>query len=303
MTIQQLRYIVEVSKCSTISKAAENLYMTQPALSKAIKALEDEFEIVILERSSSKIVLTRQGKEFVAYAKQVLESIDQMEQTFASKEKKQHRFTISTQHFAFTIKAFISLVNELGEENYNFSFRECITDDIIEDVASGVSDVGVLFITPSSEKYLLKTLKEKKMEFHKLIEIQPHVFLGKNHPLAKEEIIYPEQLADYPLIAFGMGSNSVSFSKESKTFSSAKQKITLYDRSVAPHLIAKTNGYNIGTGCIIDDMPGDNMVSVPLGGTKEVMNVGWVCSKDSEPTAITTRFFEIVNEVLDKMKK
>ena len=88
MTIQQLRYIVEVSKCSAISKAAENLYMTQPALSKAIKALEDEFEIVILERSSSKIVLTRQGKEFVAYAKQVLESIDQMEQTFASKEKK-----------------------------------------------------------------------------------------------------------------------------------------------------------------------------------------------------------------------
>ena len=58
MTLQQLRYIVEVSKCSTISKAAQSLFLTQPTLSKAIKDLEEELGICILERGSSKTRFT-----------------------------------------------------------------------------------------------------------------------------------------------------------------------------------------------------------------------------------------------------
>lgn len=302
MTIQQLRYIVELSKCNSISKAAENLYMTQPALSKAIKALEDEFDISIIERTSSKIVFTQQGLEFVAYANQIVERIDHMEHTFASKEKKSHRFSISTQHYAFTIKAFINLVNELSSENYNFSFRECTTDEIIEDVASGISDMGVLFLSPSSEKYLTKTMKEKNLVFHPILRRYPHVFLGDNHPLAHNDVIYPEQLADYPLVTFGIGSNSVSFSKESKVFSSAKQMITLYDRSVAPHLLAKTNGYNIGTGCIIDDMPGGHMVAVPLGGSEELMDIGWISQKNKELSPLANKYLNLLADVLAEMK-
>lgn len=301
MTIQQLRYIVEVSKCNTISKAAENLYMTQPALSKAIKSLEDEFDIVILERNNSKIIFTPQGLEFVMYAKQVLERIDSMEQHFISKEKKVQRLFVSTQHFSFAIKAFVDIVNLTSDENFKFDFKECVSDDIIENVSNGQSDIGLLYMTPSSEKYLCKLIKDKKLVFTPLKQFKPHVFLRKDHPLANCDIIYPSQLTVYPIIHFGIGSNSVSFTSECREFSSAKQIITLYDRSVAPHLISRTNCYHIGTGCIIDGMPGENMTSIPLGGTKEFMNIGWISLKNEPLSDMAKKYMDLVKDIVDNL--
>ncbi len=141
-------------------------------------------------------------------------------------------------------------------------------------------------------------LKDKKLIFTSLKQVKPHVFLRKGHPLSNCDVIYPHQLAAYPLISFSVDSNSVSFCPDNREFSKAKQIITLHDRSVAPHLISHTNGYNIGTGCIIDDMPGGNMISIPLGDNREMMNIGLISLKNEPLSDIAKKYLALVKNVL-----
>ena len=135
MTLQQLRYVVTIAEIGTISKAAEELFVSQPSLTKALKELEKEMQITIFDRTNKGIHVSREGEIFLGYARQVLEQAALIEEKYKHKSGGKQEFCISTQHYSFAVNAFVDLIKEYGSENYDFSLRETQTYEIIDDVA------------------------------------------------------------------------------------------------------------------------------------------------------------------------
>ena len=160
MTLQQLKYIIKTVECGSISEAAKQLFISQPSLSNAVKELEAELGIEIFSRSAKGIVLSVDGAEFLAYARQVIEQAELLEQRYKDKKPSRQLCSVSTQHYSFSVKAFVNLVRQTGVDEYEFTLRETRTYEIIEDVKNMRSEIGVLYLNSFNEKVVTKLLLE-----------------------------------------------------------------------------------------------------------------------------------------------
>lgn len=145
MTLQQLKYVVTVADKGTISEAAKELFISQPSLTNAIKELEQDMQITIFHRTNKGIVVSNEGDEFLAYARQVLEQANLLEEKFLNVKKQSSRFSVSCQHYSFAVNAFVDVIREFGGNQYDFTLRETQTYEIIEDVSRLKSEIGVLY--------------------------------------------------------------------------------------------------------------------------------------------------------------
>ena len=156
MTLQQLKYMITVAEKGSITEAAKTLYISQPSLSEAIKEVEKETGITIFIRRRSGAVPTKEGMEFLGYARQVLEQMDILNSRYIDYGTAKQRFCVSTQHYTFTANAFVELVRKYGHEHYEFILNETQTHQIIEDVRNRFSDLGILFLSSENEGTLCR---------------------------------------------------------------------------------------------------------------------------------------------------
>ena len=185
ISLQQLRYIIEVAECGSINAASQQLYVSQPTLSTTIKDTEQELGISIFNRTNRGITLTNEGTEFIGYARQILQQFDLFEARYSnSNSAAKGRLCVSSQHYAFCVHAFVDLAEECDEEEYNFSLRETRTAEVIDDVKEFRSEIGVLYLSEFNRKVLTKAFSDAGLTFTPLFEAHPHVFVGSNHPLA-----------------------------------------------------------------------------------------------------------------------
>lgn len=279
MKLNQLRYIVEVARCGSINEAAKKLYITQPSLSTAIKELEEEFNIKVFIRTTKGVSLTTEGIEFLGYAKQILDQAELLEQHYNNKIPSKQLCSISTQHYAFAVNAFVNLIKRNHTNEYEFTLRETRTHDIITDVANLRSEVGILYLNDFNQKVIKRLLKENQLTFSPLFEAAPHVFISTQHPLSGQSIISLEELDDYPYLSFEQGEyNSFYFSEEILSTIYHKKSIHVSDRATLFNLLHGLNGYTISTGVLSTDLNGSDIASIPLA-TDERILVGWITSQ------------------------
>ncbi|MEG2929464.1 MAG: LysR family transcriptional regulator [Oscillospiraceae bacterium] len=300
MTLQQLKYVVEVSKCNTISKAAQSLFLTQPTLSKSIKDLEEELGIKILERGSSKTRFTPQGTELLCYARQLLSQAQEIEKHFSNSEIEKKRFSVSTQHYAFAVKAFISLLQEEQSKDFEFAFRECKTHEIMEDVFTKKSDVGIMFLSDATSRYLGRMFQAKDAEFNELKYFTAHIFVRKNHPLTQFKLVSAKQLEDYTCIDYERDTSAVSLAQSGEVNHAPKRIVYVRDRATCENIIAATDCYAIGTGCLAKGITHENITAVPLEDVSRRMTVGWIRLKSTPVTGLLASYIEKLNETLSQ---
>lgn len=278
MTLQQLKYIIKIVEFGSITEAAKQLFITQPSLSSAVKELEKELGIEIFSRSAKGIALTVDGAEFLSYARQVVEQAELLEQRYKDKEPSRQLCSISTQHYAFSVNAFVELVRECNTGEYEFTLRETRTYDIIQDVKNMRSEIGILYLNHFNEKVVSKLLKENRLEFHPLFDAAPHVFVSSTNPLSAKGSVTLEDLRDYPCLSFEQGEfNSFYFSEEILSTVYHKKSIHVSDRGTLFNLLIGLNGYTLSTGVLSPDLNGVDIVSVPLvTDTDEKMRIGWI---------------------------
>ena len=258
MTLQQLKYIVTVAETGTITEAANQLYISQPSLTNAIHELEKEMHITIFHRSNKGICLSKEGEDFLGYARQVLEQASILEDKYKKNNGGKKKFCVSTQHYSFAVNAFVDLIQEYGQEEYDFSLRETQTYEIIEDVAHMRSEIGILFLNEFNETVLQKILKSNDLKFHELYVARPHVFLSSHHPLAQKSVITNEELQQYPYLSFEQGEhNSFYFSEEIFSPSERKKNIRVRDRATLFNLLIGLNGYTVCSGIIDKNLNGE----------------------------------------------
>ena len=266
MTLQQLKYADRVAETGSISEAARQVFVTQPTLTESIRALEEELRVAIFTRSSRGVTVTREGEEFLASARQILDDAARIQEKYTGKAVRRPQFAVSCQHYAFVVEAFMEVVKACSAESYDFTLRETVTSEIIDDVARNRSEIGILYLSRRNERALMKILKKEDLSFEELFVSRPHVFLGKRHPLAKRKGgISPKELDAYPFISFEQGvENALYFSEEVMPAIDRKRNIRVRDRATMTNLILGLDGYTVASGALSRELNGPDIVAVPL---------------------------------------
>lgn len=292
MTLQQLKYVITVAEAGTVTEAADKLYISQPSLTNAIRELEKEMNIQIFNRTNKGISLSKEGEDFLGYARQVLEQAAILEDKYKGSDGGKKSFCVSTQHYSFAVNAFVDLVKEYGQEEYDFSLRETQTYEIIEDVARMRSEIGILFQNDFNETVIQKILKSHDLEFHPLFVAKPHVFISRKHPLANRELIKNEELAPYPYLSFEQGEhNSFYFSEEIFSALERKKNIRVRDRATLFNLLIGLNGYTVCSGVIDKKLNGEDIIAVPLAEESN-MRIGYIVHRRGKLSRLGNSYLE-----------
>lgn len=297
MTLQQLKYAVKVAEKGSINEAAKSLFISQPSLSAAVRELENEIKITLFARTNRGVAVSPEGAEFLGYARQVLQQAELMEEKYLSGKPAKQRFSVSTQHYAFTANAFVDLIKEFGGDDYEFTLRETKTYDIIDDVKTLRSELGVIYISRANEKIIRKLLKESGLVFSGLFEVMPHIFISRDNPLSERSSVTLEELEDLPCVTFEQGEhNSFYFSEEILSELERRKSIKVTDRAALINLMIGVNAYTIATGVFPSYLHGDSIVAVPLA-VDEPINVGIIKRKD----VVFSRLADIYSSALRKI--
>ena len=182
MTLQQLHYAIVISETGSMNKAAERLYIAQPSLTGAMQELERELGITIFHRSGRGVTLTNDGQEFIDYARQVYHQYETLAEKYAHPNELKKKFGVTTQHYSFAVKAFVEMAKSFDTAKYDFAIRESKTREVIDDVASLRSEIGILYLSDFNRNVITKILRANDIEFHELMDCKSYVFLWKNHP-------------------------------------------------------------------------------------------------------------------------
>ncbi len=292
MTLQQLKYVIEIANRGSMNEAAKRLFISQPSLSNAMKDLEEELGITIFERTNKGITLSKEGAEFLGYARQVVEQAELLESRYLNAKPAPQHFSVSTQHYAFAVNAFVNLVNEYGQEEYELALRETKTHEIIEDVKTMRSEIGILYLNEFNSKVINKLLQSANLEFNPLFTAKPHIFISVYNPLAKLPAVTIEQLGPYPYLSFEQGEyNSFHFAEEILSTLSHPKSIRVTDRATLFNLLIGLNGYTISTGVLSADLNGNEIIPVPLE-CDESIRVGWIHHKNVSLSKLASAYVE-----------
>ena len=298
MTLQQLKYVIAVAETGTITEAANRLYISQPSLTNAIRELEKEMNLVIFNRTNKGISISKEGEDFLGYARQVLEQAAILEDKYKGGQGGKKQFCVSTQHYSFAVNAFVDLIKQYGQDEYDFSLRETQTYEIIDDVAKMRSEVGILFLNDFNEAVIQKILRSHDLEFHSLFVAKPHVFISRKHPLAGKAVITNEELEQYPYLSFEQGEhNSFYFSEEIFSAVERKKNIRVRDRASLFNLLIGLNGYTVCSGVIDKKLNGKDIIAVPLADESE-MRIGYIIHRKGVMSRLGQTYLDSLKQYL-----
>ena len=297
MTLKQLQYMVTVAEEGNITSAARKLYIAQPSLTSAIHELENELNITIFQRSNKGIKLTAEGEEFLGYARQVLEQTTLIQERYTGKQAGKLKFFVSSQHYSFAVEAFVELLKRKDADKYEFHMRETQTFNIIDDVAHLRSEIGILYLNKFNEEVIRKTLKDNNLSFTPLFKAEPHVFIGKNSPLAKKRFLTLEDLKPYPRLSYEQGShNSFYFSEEILSTVECDKELVVLDRATLFNLLVGLNGYTICSGVINEELNGPHIIAKKLK-VDDYMQIGYIIPNSIRPSHLTLEYIDILSSL------
>ena len=284
MTLQQLRYLIAIAEFGSINAAAQNLYASQSNLSTAIKELETELGITIFTRSNRGVTLTNDGTELLGYARQVIQQADMLSERYAKGSSSHARLTVSTQHYAFSVQAFVEVAEMYTGDEYEFTLRECRTGEIIDDVRTFRSEIGILFRDSFNSRVLDKAFADA-------------------NPLAKAKILTLDDLEDYPRYSFEQGTeNSFYYAEEPFNQIPHKKEIRFSDRGTLTNLLTNHIGYTLSTGVLSSEMH-TGIVSIPLDtrglpGSNGTMQVGYIIHSQMKRSPLLEDYISMLENVM-----
>ena len=303
MTLQQLKYVTTIANIGSISEAAKRLFVSQPSLTKAIKELEKEMGITIFDRTNKGITVSKEGERFLGYARQVLEQAALLEEQYKSQSGGKKQFSVSTQHYSFAVNAFVELLKGAGIDQYDVSLRETQTYEIIDDVAHMKSEIGLLYYNDFNRPVLEKLIHTNELTFTELFTAHPHIFIGKNHPLANKDVVSMDELEEYPYISFEQGDhNSFYFSEEIFSTVVRPKHIRVRDRASLFSLLLGLDGYTVSSGVIDEEVNGENIISVPLA-EEGLMHIGYITNNKMHRSRLGQEYIQALEQYVGNYGK
>ena len=201
MNILHLKYAVSIADCGSINKAAEEIHVAQPNLSRVIRELEADLEITIFQRSAHGMVLTPEGEEFIGRARTILEQVDEMENMYKSARPAKQRFSISAPRASYISDAFAHFSQALSKDDAEIFYQETNVLQAVKNILEVGYNLGILRYASQHEKYFRQMLEEKDLAGELIMEFTYCLIMHKDSPLAKKETIHMQDLSEYIQIA------------------------------------------------------------------------------------------------------
>lgn len=298
MTLQQLNYAIVISDVGSINKASEQLYIAQPSLTAAIKELEKEIGITIFNRGARGITLTADGSEFIKYARQVYQQYENLQEKYTGGGLK-HKFGVSAQHYSFAVQAFVEMVKEFNTHEYEFAIRETKTSNVINDVNSLKSEIGIIYLSNFNRHVITKLLESNHLEFHHLIDCDIFAYLWKGHSLAQKSSVSIDELKEYPCLTFEQGDkSSFYFAEEIIDTTDFSRVIKASDRCTMLNLMKGLNGYTFCSGIICGALNGSEYTAVPIKDATDKMEIGYITRKNTIISDVAKIYIEKIESFL-----
>ncbi len=233
MNTQHLKYVIEVERTSSISQAAENLYMGQPSLSKAIKELEDSLEFTIFERTSKGVKPTQKGIKFLSYARNVLSQLDKMEALSDKADADIQNFNISIPRGSYIADAITNFLSELDtNKGIHANVQETNSIQVINNIIDGPFNLGIIRYQTDYENYFVDYLNEKQLRYETVWEFEYLALMSEKHPMAFREDVNEQELSKYTQVTHG--DTSIPYilqnSLKAEVSSLTSKRIYVYDR-------------------------------------------------------------------------
>lgn len=296
MRIQQLQYVIKIVETGSMNEAAKQLYITQPSLSNAVRNLETEMGIQIFIRNPKGITLTKDGMEFLSYARQILEQTALLEERYKGDNTSRELFSVSSQHYAFVVNAFVALFNGTDMTQYKLFLRETRTWEIIDDVKNFRSEIGVLFLNSYNRDVLTKLFDDNSLIATTLFTTTPHIFVSKSNPLANRKKLNMKDLEDYPYLSYDQGlHNSFYFSEEMMSQIPHPKSIVVSDRATLFNLMIGLDGYTVATGILNSKLNGDEIVAIPLD-VDDVIDIVYIRHDKANLSKMGQKFIDYLLE-------
>lgn len=303
MRIEELQYFMKVVEVENMTLAAKDLFISQPSLSKAVSNLEAEMGVKLFQRTAKGTHLTNQGNEFLQYARQVLEQIDLMNNRYKEANPSNRIFSVSAQHYAFVVDAFVKLLKKINADHYEATLKELRTFEVLDDVANLRSEIGVIYRSKYNHKVLEGAFNEKHLTFTPLFQVSPHVFIDKHHPIAKQASIRLDELIDYPRLSYEQGiHNSFYYWEEILADIPVPKKIIVSDRATLFNLLIGLNGYTISSGIINDDLNSPNILAIPLE-SDEIIELGYLTANQHKLSRTAEDYIILLEDSIQKYAK
>ena len=303
MTLQQMNYVITISETGSFNRAAEKLYIAQPSLSSAVHELEKELGVILFNRGGKGATLTADGASFLPYARSVMTQYQNLLEAYGKQGLHRQKFAVSTQHYSFAVKAFVDLTRSYDVAEYEFAIRETRTKQVIDDVISSRSEIGILYLGDFNRKVLTKMINGNGLEFHHLIDCNAYVYLWKGHPLAEREAIAFADLAPYPCLSFEQGEESNFYlAEEILATNDYPRIIKCCDRATMLNLMVGLNGYTLCSGIICEELNGSDYIAVPYQADEEnpnsLMEIGYITKKNSILSRMCEQYIEELKRYL-----
>ena len=301
MNIQQLRYVVAIANSGTFREAAEKMYVSQPSLSISVRDLEKELGFKIFRRTSSGTFLTRRGMEFYEKAQELVKGFDVFQNQYANPEEEKDEFSIASQHYDFlppTITAF----SERYPDYKNFRIFESTTVQILDEVAQGHSEIGIIYLNNQNKKGIMQRVEKLGLEVIELLPFHTHIYLREGHPLAKKDELVMEDLVDLPTVRFTQEKDEyLYYSENFVDTSSSSQMFNVTDRATLNGILERTDAYATGSGFLDSDSV--NGITVIRLKDNLDNHMVFVKREEVELSQAGTLFVEVMQEYFNQKRK
>ena len=301
MNIQQLRYVVAIANSGTFREAAEKMYVSQPSLSISVRDLEKELGFKIFRRTSSGTFLTRRGMEFYEKAQELVKGFDIFQNQYANPEEEKDEFSIASQHYDFLPPTITAFSNQYPDYK-NFRIFESTTVQILDEVAQGHSEIGIIYLNNQNQKGVMQRIEKLGLEVIELIPFQTHIYLREGHPLAKKKELVMEDLVDLPTVRFTQEKDEYLYYSENFVDTSASsQMFNVTDRATLNGILERTNAYATGSGFLDSDSV-NGITVIPLNDNLNNRMV-YVKREEVDLSQAGTLFVEVMQEYFDQKRK
>lgn len=245
MQTQYFTYALEVEKTGSITQAAENLYMSQPTLSKAIHDLERNLGFAVFKRSSRGVVPTRKGGEFLQHAQKIVSQIERMELALQAHDTTNQIFSLAIPRVSYIARTAAQYIRQLDDGRHmEIDIREASSMRIIDAVCQGRSVLGLVRYNTRDEEYFIRCMTEKGLQSDPVWQANYLVLMASDHPLADKPQLTPQDLAS--CVEITSGDEEVPYVRTSDTeaagLTPSARRILVYDRAMQFDLLQTVPG-------------------------------------------------------------
>lgn len=297
MTLKQILYVRAVSKAGSIGKAAEALFISQSSLSESIQNLEREYDMVLFERTSRGISLTRQGEEFLKDTQLLSNIYQDLDDKYKNRKSDREHFCVSSLHHVSGIDAFEHIVSQPKNQKYHLGYFEGNMDQVLQDVETNRSDVGVLFFTSDSRSTIIKACNRRNIFFQHMKYDLLHIYVHKTHPLAGRGSVTLAEIQQYPFISYEeCHPSSARFTPTRRQWDPQQQIISVSDRAMAYSVLALGSAYVTGSGYLTQEDCRRSLVTAPITDLGQI-EIGYICNPARALSELALEYIEWLKKI------